>query len=94
MKTFNRGRLRRLAQQGKLELVESYHFDDTLGESRTDRTMPVALRPADSKDRKEGVCYLFESDFTAGCGRAWLNQDGTITLYVHSNCNYTLRMVA
>ena len=40
-KTFNRGKLKRLAQQGKLEMVESYNFDDMHGESRSRKVVPV-----------------------------------------------------
>ena len=92
MKTFNRGKLRRLVEQGKVTMVDSYHFDDMQGESRTQKSMPVAIRPADWHDRKEGTCYLFESDFTASCGRAWQEENGLVVLYVHSNSNFTLRI--
>jgi len=93
MKTIRRDRLRRLCAQGRLEVVGSYHFDDMAGESRDSaKGMPAAIRPADWHDRKDGVCYLFEHDFTSSAGRAWENPDGTITLYVHSNSNYTLRI--
>ncbi len=32
--------------------------------------------------------YLFE-----GYGRAYADPEGRITLYVHSNCNYTFRVL-
>ena len=92
MKTFRRDRLRRLAEAGRLETVSTYHFDDMLGESRGAKPLPVAIRPADWHDLREGICYLFPSDFTSGSGSAWLNEDGTVTLYVHSNSNYTFRI--
>ena len=92
-KTFNRGKLRRLVEAGRVTAVGSYHFDDMYGASRdTAKGMPVAIRPENWKDRKEGVCYLFESDFTSKCGRAWQNDDGTVCLYVHSNSNFDLRI--
>jgi hypothetical protein len=91
-KTFNRGKLKKLVEQGKVEMVEAYHFDDMTGSERTHKVMPVAMRPADWHDRQEGVCYLFEHDFTSKSGRAWQDDSGLIVLYVHSNCDYTLRI--
>jgi hypothetical protein len=94
MKTFRRDKLKRLVEAGRVEVVGSYHFDDMMGESRnTAKGMPAAIKPADWHDRKEGICYLFESDFTASCGRAWLNDSGIVTLYVHSNSNFDLRIL-
>jgi hypothetical protein len=93
-KTFNRGKLRRLCEQGRLELADAYHFDDMHGESRTHQAMPVAIMPPGHwSERKEGVCYLFSSDFKSGSGSAWENVNGTVTLYVHSNSNYTFRIL-
>ena len=93
MKTFRRDKLRRLVEAGRVTAVGTYHFDDMLGESRdTAKGMPCAIKPADWHDRKEGVCYLTESDFTSGSGRAWLNENGTVTLYVHSNSNFDLKI--
>jgi hypothetical protein len=93
IKTFRRDKLRRLVEAGRVTAVGSYHFDDMYGESRdTAKNMPVAMKPADWKDRKEGTCYLTESDFTSDCGRAWENENGTITLYVHSNSNFDLKI--
>ena len=38
-------------------------------------------------------CISFEKiDFKTGSGAAWWNEDGTITLLVHSNLCYTLRI--
>lgn len=94
MKTFNRSKLRKLVEQGRVIAVGSYSFDDMEGESRdTAKGMLCAIRPQDWHDRKEDVCYLFEHDFTSKCGRAWQSENGVITLYVHSNCNYDLRIV-
>jgi hypothetical protein len=93
MKTFRRDKLRRLVEAGRVTAVGSYHFDDMYGASRDKaKGMPVAIDPGDWKLRKEGVCYLFPSDFTSGCGRAWQNEDGTVCLYIHSNSNVDLRI--
>jgi hypothetical protein len=93
MKTFNRGKLRKLVEAGKVIMTDSYHFDDMYGESRTRKEMPVAMKPDDWKDRKEGICYLTDHDFTAKSGRAWVNPDGSICLYVHSNSQIDLRIL-
>jgi hypothetical protein len=93
MRTIRRSDVRRLAEAGQLEAVDSYHFDDMLGESRgLAKPLPVAMRPADWHDRKEGVFYVSPSDFASGSGACWLNENDTITLIVHSNCNYTFRV--
>ncbi len=93
-RTFNRARLRKLIEAGKVELVEAYHFDDMYGEDRTQKVMPVALKPADWRDRREGVCYLSEWDFTSESGRAYVRSDAPtiVHLRVHSNSSYDLRI--
>lgn len=91
-KTFRRDKLRRLVEAGKVVAVGTYHFDDMHGESRTQKEMPCAMKPADYRDRKEGVCYLTEHDFTSGSGGAWQSDNGVISLHVHSNSNYDLRI--
>jgi hypothetical protein len=47
------------------------------------------MKPADWRDRQEGVCYMTGHDFTSNSGCAWMNPNGTITLIVHGNTNYT-----
>ena len=95
MKTFRRDRLLRLARAGKLRLVGSYHFDDMYGVSQAvEEEMAVKVQPADPdwwKTRERGVCYVRPDEFD-GHGRAWLNENGTVTLIVHSNSNYTFRI--
>ena len=93
-KTLRRDALLRKAKAGKLVLVDSYHFDDMMGESRSNKEMPVAIRPEKFEDRKEGVAYLFEQDFKTKSGAAYLCDNGTISLHVHSNCHFTLRYAA
>ena len=91
MKTVNRGTLKKLALAGKLVAVDSYHFDDQLGESRSQKELPVRI--GDYGDWKDGCYNMHLSDFEGKGGRAWENQDGTITLYIHSNSNVTLKKV-
>lgn len=109
MTTFNRGKLLRLAKAGRLVIASSYHFDDMYGESRSTAPVPVAVKwwgrvlspgvitPPDAreyagKDQQAGVAYMTESTFKSH-GRAHLNPNGTVTLYVHSNCNYTFTIL-
>ena len=91
MKTVNRGTLKKLVEQGKMEVVESYSFCDMMGESRQDKVSPVRLRGQNGVDYIYEQYNLFESDFKSSCGRAWENEDGTITLYIHSNKSVTMR---
>lgn len=94
MKTFRRDKLLRLAKKGNLVLIASYSYDDMYGSSQAEKEMPVAVNPADWRERSENVCYLRESDFDSNCGRAWLNENGTVCLVVHSNLNYTFRILS
>jgi hypothetical protein len=95
IETFNRGQLKRLAAAGRLEIVESYNFDDMHGVSRTgsETIIPVMYpKPDDWRDRKEGTCYLSDWEFKTKSGCAWRNPNGTITLVIHSNHNLTFRV--
>ena len=94
----NRGTLLKLAKAGRLVAVGSYHFDDMTGSDRMEpgKEFPVRVR-VDGEHwsaAKEGVYNLWESDFRSSCGSASISDDGKrVTLYVHSNCNYTFRIV-
>ena len=97
MTTFNRGKLRKLVEKGKVEMVSGYHFDDQYGESRTEKVLPVAMKPEKWQDQKEGTCYLSSHDLAAKsgcCYESGKDQNGNllVTLIVHSNCNYTFRI--
>lgn len=95
IKTINRGWLLRQAKAGKLAMVGSYHFDDQFGQSGSkDQLMPVQIIKNHS-EHKSGVLGLYESDFRSKSGCAYQSAEGdAITLIVHSNCNYDLRLVA
>ena len=95
MKTYRRDKLRRLVEAGKVETVSTYHFDDMSGAERSSKPMPVAMEPEDWHDRKEGVCYLTPWDFTTKSGCAYVRDEtlNIITLIVHGNSNYDLRIV-
>ena len=93
LKTVKRDWLRRQVEAGKVVCVSAYHFDDMYGESRTSREMPVAMMPVDRHDAHDGTVYLFPSDFTSGSGSAYRTEGGSIiSLHVHSNSNYDLRI--
>lgn len=95
IRTFNRGKLLRLIKAGRVVATGSYHFDDMYGESRgLPREMPVEINPGDFKLRREGVVYVWESDFT-GYGRAWYHGDSTdrVHLRIHSNSSLDFRIL-
>src|SRR4051812_2817373 len=97
--TFRRDKLKRLIAANRVVLASAYHYDDMHGETRTEKEMPVALTqsgPDMWKTRKEGTCYLFPSDFSSQsgcCYRASSLRDDLVTLIVHSNSNYTFRIL-
>jgi hypothetical protein len=91
MKTYRRDKLRRLVEAGKVETVATYHYDDMSGERRSHGAMPVAIMPAEWRDRKEGVCYLRPSEFSTKSGYCY-ERDGIVTLIVHQNSSYDFRI--
>ena len=95
MTTYRRDRLRRLVEAGKVETVSTYHFDDMNGAERNRKPMPVAMKPADWRDRKEGVCYLTDWDFKSTSGSCYVRDasKGIVTLIVHGNSNYDFRIM-
>jgi hypothetical protein len=99
MKTFNRGHLKRLVAAGRVVLHDAYNFDDQYGSSRTQgQAMPVRFMPDEIRDRKEGECYVWESDFVSRCGGAYeagVDKAGVplVRLRVHSNCFYTFKIL-
>ena len=91
-KTFRRDKLLKLARAGKLVSVSSYSFDDMYGESRGSDTKPVHVME-DGRDFKEGFYNIRQSEFESRTGRAWIDESGVITLYVHSNSDVSFRIV-
>lgn len=85
MKTIRRDTLLKKAKAGKLFLVNSYNFDDMYG-LKQERDLRVPVRICGYADHIDGYCNLFEFDFTSSSGRAYLNDNGTVHLRVHSNC--------
>lgn len=93
-RTFNRAKLRRLVEAGRVTAVSSYRFDDQYGAERgLDKEMAVRMMPADRLKAREGTIHVYE-DYFSGYGRA--TKAGTdklgrelVVLHVHSNLNYT-----
>jgi hypothetical protein len=96
IQTVRRDMVKRLAQAGRLVMVEGYSFDDQYGEDRSQgEAIPVEFfqRGAPPSSRREGTLYLSDWDLSSGSGRAWKNENGTITLKIHSNLNYTFKVL-
>jgi hypothetical protein len=94
MTTFRRDKLRRLIEAGKVEMIGAYSFDDMHGADRVRTTMPVAIMPEDWHNMKQGVCYIRPGEFTTKSGRCYVSGQDTVTLIVHGNSNYDLRINA
>lgn len=92
IKTFRRDKLQRLVEAGRIMMIDAYRFDDMHGETQTTGPMPVAMIPEDRKT-EPGICYMFPSDFTSKSGYCWQNEDGSITLSIHSNRSLTLKVL-
>ena len=92
-KTFNRAKLRRLADAGRLVVVEHFHYDEMTGQSTGDGlATPVHVIEGQAGYRS-GYYNLHPIDFTTKTGRAYQGEDGNVTLYVHSNRNLTFRIL-
>jgi len=98
MKAFRRDKLKRLVEAGRVVMVGSYSFDDTLGADRTKGTeMPVEMDPGDFRLHKEGIVYMKDYLFEGKPGMAYENRpsvDGALFVHlkVHSNLNYDFKI--
>ena len=54
----------------------------------------ITITRCEKDDRKEGQANFSESDLKTKSGAAYRNDDGTITLRIHSNEVWTLRVAA
>ena len=91
-RTLRRDTLRKMIERGELVAVDSYRFDDMLGESRGDaKDLPVRFSTGYG-DFKEGFCNIDSFDLTTKSGDASISEDGTmIHLRVHSNSSFDFR---
>lgn len=92
MATYNRGKLLRLAKEGKLVCVKSYSFDDGHGATNSIKELPVRVID-NTGEWKEGVCNLRESHFKGNSGCAYTQANGTVCLVVHSNLNFDFKII-
>ena len=90
-KTIRRDLLKKAVAAGKMVSTGSYHYDDMTSSERRSTTIPARLSSGHG-DFIEGECNLTDFDFRSSSGCAYENEDGTITLHVHSNCTYDLKL--
>jgi len=91
MKTLNRSTLRNMINRGEIISGSSYAYDEmsgtTIGNGENPR--PVRFMEDDGNKDYQKFYYIWRTDLTTKSGRAYYNADGTITVIVHSNLNYT-----
>ena len=90
--TVNRGWLKRQVEAGRVEarILNDYRsYADSL--SKTD-WMPARIKRG-YNNSIPGQMNLWEHDFKTRVGRALKEDDGTITLIVHGNLSYSLRLI-
>ena len=85
MQTIRRHTLQRKAEAGRLDARVQYSADIPSGS-----WMPARIMNSLS-DFVDGYINLYTHDFRTKSGLAYRNNDGTITLKVHSNLVFTLR---
>tara|TARA_Y100000310_G_scaffold345177_1_gene462395 strand:- start:6457 stop:6738 length:282 start_codon:yes stop_codon:yes gene_type:complete len=93
MKTFNRGKLKRLIEKGYIICVNSYFYDEMDGLKISNKERPVRIQ-RNYDDWQEGAINLTERDLRTQTGRAWEETSGDIILKVHGNEKYTFRIKA
>ena len=95
-KTVNRGWLKKQVLAGKVEAIcaynmtDDYKFDAANNCGRTTTFVPCRIR--NGSDFVEGVMNFYERDFSTKTGAAWRNENGTISLVVHSNRSYDMKI--
>ena len=97
MTKMRRDVLRRKVAKGLMKarcthyLTDDYAYDNANGFGATE-WMPAVLMPEDSyKHSTEGTMSFIPFDFKSSTGAAWVEDNGTIVLSVHSNCSYELK---
>ena len=87
---FNRVKLKKLIQEGKVTCISSRHYDDMYGETYTQKEMLVNFGNYGSY--KEGIITIAESDLKTKSGFAYQGEPGHINLIVHGNLSYHLKI--
>ena len=101
--------LGRIEAKCNYHLTDDYAYDNATGFGRTDWLKCRIRRPVFGEyvseygftltrcmndDMVYGMMNLTDDDFTGKCGSAWWDDGSTITLVVHSNLSYDMRLVA
>jgi hypothetical protein len=95
MKRINRGQLKRLIQNGQMEVALEYDIEHD-GSGANDR-YGSSWRPAFYSDGprygdwEPGKIVIYKDDISSPCGTAYEDSEGIIHLIVHPNKAYQLR---
>jgi len=91
--TYRRDYLKKRIEKGQVEGRLGYSYNEHSGVQRGEGWIPVEL--GEEHERKDGVMLLSDWALNSSCGRAyWEDRDaGELTLIVHSNLWYDLRIV-
>lgn len=106
MKTVNRGWLRKQVDAGMIDakcdysLTDDYAYDAANNGGKTDWMPARIMRPQYvpytdqclDRDFISGVMNFRDSDFEGKSGLAYWESDTQISLIIHQNCSYTLRL--
>jgi hypothetical protein len=96
-RTVRRDKLKRDIQKGLYvckcnhRYTDDYAYDYASNYGETD-FMEVKVQDHNGREHGKGILYLHPEDFS-GYGNAWENEDGTVTLWIHSNLSYDLKKV-
>ena len=91
MQTVNRGWLKRQVAAGKMEAANDHSYDEMTGQKDGGDWFPAVLK-AQGEPSKPGQISFTDWEFRTKSGTAYRNSDGTITLIIHSNQSYKLRV--
>lgn len=90
-KTYRRDYLRKRIEKGEVEGRLAYSYSEHSGVQKGEEWMPVEF----GDHRKPGVIVFTEHDLGTSTGRAYWDdrEEGLLTLVVHSNLFYDLRII-
>jgi len=71
-------------------MSDDYRADDAYNFGKTEKWVPAKFSESDCISSSDALT-LTPFSFRTKSGCAWLNEDGTITLIVHSNLSYQLK---
>jgi hypothetical protein len=97
MKTIRRDKLKRDILKGlyvckcSFRQTDDYRYDLAFDSGKTDYKQINILENGNKRDYDK--VNLYADSFTSQVGSAWENEDGTVTLSIHSNLSYELKRV-